>query len=258
MQEEDDAMGIPEWVVTFGDMMSLLLTFFIMLVSMSEIKEEEKYQAMVESIKRQFGHDLSMSSLTPGDVRPRDSAYRILSTTGRAKRKDTHRGGVETPAPVGEEERVRIIRAGRNTAIGTVVFFQDGSSELTDAAKRALDREVEQLIGKPQKIEVRGHTSQQLAGPGADPFMAMDLAYRRCRAVMDYLVNQHGIPPERIRLAPAGASEPMFLSDDPEKMQMNPRVEVFLLEETVSDLVGTVEERNRKVIDPTTAQAEEE
>ncbi|GIW98603.1 MAG: MotB protein [Pirellulaceae bacterium] len=250
MHEEDEAMGIPEWVVTFGDMMSLLLTFFIMLVSMSEIKEEEKFQAMVESIKRQFGHDLSVESIQPGELRSRTSAFRVLSTTGRAKRKDTHRGGNPIKAPHGDEERVRIIRPGRNTAIGTVIFFDDGSAELTDKAKQALDLEVGELIGKPQKIEIRGHTSQQLAGPGNDPLLAMDLAYRRCRSVMDYLVDKHGIPPERIRLAPAGAGEPMFLSDDPEKMRMNPRVEVFLLEETVSDLIGTADERAQKVVQP--------
>ena len=53
----DDGGGVPEWVVTFGDMMSLLLTFFIMLVSMSEVKEQERYQAMVDSIRQRFGHD---------------------------------------------------------------------------------------------------------------------------------------------------------------------------------------------------------
>ena len=37
--EEDSVPGVPEWVVTYGDMMSLLLTFFIMLVSMSQLKE---------------------------------------------------------------------------------------------------------------------------------------------------------------------------------------------------------------------------
>ena len=47
MIEEQEGPGIPEWVVTFGDMMSLLLTFFIMLLSMSEMKQEERYQAMV-------------------------------------------------------------------------------------------------------------------------------------------------------------------------------------------------------------------
>jgi chemotaxis protein MotB len=40
MDDEPDEISIPEWVVTFGDMMSLLLTFFILLVSISEIKEE--------------------------------------------------------------------------------------------------------------------------------------------------------------------------------------------------------------------------
>ena len=52
--EEEPEAGIPEWVVTFGDMMSLLLTFFIMLVSMSEIKEEERFQALVQSMRRQL------------------------------------------------------------------------------------------------------------------------------------------------------------------------------------------------------------
>ena len=36
--------GVPEWVVTFGDMMSLLLCFFILLQMFSEIKQEREYQ----------------------------------------------------------------------------------------------------------------------------------------------------------------------------------------------------------------------
>ena len=248
MEEEDEEMGIPEWVVTFGDMMSLLLTFFIMLVSMSEIKQEEKFQAMVESMKKRFGHEMSMESVTVGEHRARSNEYRVLSTKGRAKKKDMHKGGVPTKAPVGEEERVRIIRPGGNTAIGTVVFFEDGSYELNEDAQKSLDKEVEQLAGKPQKIEIRGHTSQQLASRGANPMDAMDLAYRRCRAVMNYLVDKHEFPPERIRCAPAGASEPMFLSSDPDKMRMNPRVEVFLLEETVDDLIGTAGERSEMFV----------
>ena len=51
------SMGIPEWVVTFGDMMSLLLTFLSSCwFSLSEIKEEETYQALVDSMRRQFGY----------------------------------------------------------------------------------------------------------------------------------------------------------------------------------------------------------
>ena len=246
--EEDEAISIPEWVVTFGDMMSLLLTFFIMLVSMSEMKQEEKFQAMVESMHKRFGHESTLSSVSPGTSRPRESAFRVLSTKGRAKRQDTHKGGAPTRAPVGDNERVRIVRPGGSTAIGTVLFFKDGMYELTDDAKLALDVEVAELAGKPQKIEIRGHTAKQLGTQGADPVDAMDLAYRRCRYVMQYLIDQHRIPPERIRLSSAGAWEPMYLSSDAEKMRKNPRVEVFLLEETVDQLIGTAQERDDKLI----------
>lgn len=251
MEEEDEAMGIPEWVVTFGDMMSLLLTFFIMLVSMSEIKEEEKYQAMVESMRQQFGHEMSPNSVSPGEHLSRAKSINVLSTQGRAKKKDTHKGGVPTKAPVGEDERVRIIRPGDNTAIGTVLFFKDGTVELDQASAESLDQEVLQLAGKPQKIEIRGHTAQQMAAQDPDPRNAMDLAYARCRSVMQYLVEKHGIPPERIRLSSAGAWEPMYVSSDSEKMRLNPRVEVFLLEETVDQLIGTAQERSDKFLEPT-------
>lgn len=249
MDDDEESMGIPEWVVTFGDMMSLLLTFFIMLVSMSEIKEEEKFQAMVESMKQQFGHTMSMESNSPGDSRPQSSAARALATSGRAKKKDTHKGGVPTKAPHGEDERVRIIRPGNNTAIGTVIFFTDGAYELDDKAKAALDLEVQQLAGKPHKIEIRGHTAQELAVQGVNPADPMDLGFKRSRSVMMYLVEKHKVPPERIRCTSAGASEPMYLSDDPDKMRMNPRAEVFLVEETFDQLSGTAEERAEKFID---------
>lgn len=252
--EEDPPIGIPEWVVTFGDMMSLLLTFFIMLVSMSEMKQEEKFQAVAESLRRQFGHELSLESVSPGDHKTRTSEFRVLSTMGRAKKKDTHKGGAPTEAPVGENDRVRIVRPGGNTAIGTVIFFEDGELELNDDARAALDEQIKLLQGKPQKIEVRGHTAQQLATQAGNPLDAMDLGYRRCRNVMLYLTQQHGIPAERIRLSTPGAGEPMYLSSDPDKTRLNPRVEVFLLEETVDQLIGTAQERTDQIIDDSSSK----
>ena len=230
-------------------MMSLLLTFFIMLVSMSEMKQDKKFQAVAEALKERFGYELSSESVAPGDVRAQTSEFRVLSTTGRAKKKDTHKGGAPTKAPVGEDERVRIIRPGSNTAIGTVVFFDDGTVDLSDEAKATIDEQVKLLSGKPQKIEIRGHTAQQLASHGGVPLDSMDFAYRRCRNVMSYLTEAHEIPPERLRLSSAGAWEPMYLSSDAEKTRLNPRVEIFLLEETVDQLIGTVQERNNAILD---------
>lgn len=233
-------MGIPEWVVTFGDMMSLLLTFFIMLVSMSEIKQEDRYQALVDSMRQQFGYTTSIESMTPGDAKPRASEFSVLSTMGRAKKKNTAKGGTPDKAPDGEEPSVRIIRPGQTTAVGSVIFFAVASSELDEAAKKELDLTATRLIGKPEKIEVRGHCSAEITARSAGTDTGMMMAYERASAVMTYLVQKHQIPSNRFRISAAGDSEPVAVGNV-EGAKRNSRVEVFLLDETVDGLRGEPE-----------------
>lgn len=241
--EAEDEIGIPEWVVTFGDMMSLLLTFFIMLVSLSEIKEEETYQALVNSLQRQFGYAKTLDALTPGETRPRSSAFKVLATTGRAKRKDTAKGGVPEKSPTGEEPQVRIIRPGQTTAIGSVVFFEIGADEIGPTADAVIKSVAEQLRGKPQKIEVRGHVSAELAARMEETEEAIMLGFRRAAAVRRLLVEREGINPDRFRISSAADSEPMSSAGRSSAIARNPRVEVFMLDETVENLQGSTDDR---------------
>ncbi len=246
LAQEEDSGGVPEWVVTYGDMMSLLLTFFIMLVSMSEIKEEQKYQAMVESMTKRFGYDSAVESFAPGQSHPRNAMIAKVANEGRARRMNVMQGGDKTQAPVGEHPRVRIIRPGEKTNVGTVIFFDEASAELTDEARRELNAIVAPLGGQPQKIEVRGHTSQKPL-PADSPYKShWELAYDRCWNTFQYLTQQKGIDPRRIRISVAGPYEPMHMGSDPLAQRENPRVEVFMLDETVSDLMGTKEEQERR------------
>ena len=50
---EEQEEGSPAWMTTFGDMMTLLLTFFVLLVSMSVIREEE-FEAARKSLREVF------------------------------------------------------------------------------------------------------------------------------------------------------------------------------------------------------------
>lgn len=246
MDDEPEEMGIPEWVVTFGDMMSLLLTFFIMLVSLSEIKEEETYQALVDSMQRQFGYTRTIEALTPGESRPRTTDFAVLATTGRAKKKDTTKGGVPEKAPSGEDPQVRIVRPGQLTAVGSVVFFEMGSDQIDQAADEVLKSVAEQLRGKPQKIEVRGHVSSEFAARTEGTDEALMLGFRRAAAVRRILIDREGLEAQRFRISSAAESEPMSRVGRSTAVARNARVEVFLLDETVEDLRGT--ERERKSV----------
>ena len=256
MNDEPDEIGIPEWVVTFGDMMSLLLTFFIMLVSLSEIKEEETYQALVDSMQRQFGYSRTLDSLTPGESRPRVTAFTSIATTGRAKRKDTASGGVPQKAPSGEDPQVRIVRPGQMTAVGSVVFFDLGSAVISPSAIKVIRKLAAQLRGKPHKIEVRGHVSAEFAARTAGTDEAMLLAFKRAASVRSMLVDDEGLNPARFRVSSAADSEPMSRTGRSGVIARNPRVEVFMLDETVEDLHGTADERNAATIRPNGANQE--
>lgn len=245
MPEDEGDPGIPEWVVTFGDMMSLLLTFFIMLVSLSEIKQEEKFQALVDSLHRQFGHDTALNSMAPGPHRPRNSPISKLSSQGRSKRLDIHRGGDKVKAPTGENPQVEIIRPGSQTAIGGVIFFGTGEAQLSEENKIQLHRILGKLLGKPQKVEVRGHTMFML--PSESPAFKdnWELAYERCRNTVNYLIEM-GVEQRRIRISVAGANEPRVLDPSIERQRENARVDVFLMDELATDFEGDESQREQR------------
>ena len=233
--EEPEQAGVPEWVVTFGDMMSLLLTFFIMLISMSEIKQQERFQAMAESMRRRFGHESAMLSQVPGRNRPQSAKLAHIAAMGRARRLDTMRGGDRVRAPVGESPRVQQIRQSQDPTQGGAIYFAEGSAELTEAAKERLQEIAERMKGKPQKIEVRGHTTTRPLAPDSPFHNHWELAFARCCATVEYLVEL-GIDRKRLTIGVAGENEPIETSEDPEKLRRNARVEIYMLNELAEGL----------------------
>lgn len=234
--EEDPPAGVPEWVVTFGDMMSLLLTFFIMLVSMSEIKQDDaKFRAFTESLRERFGDDIEKMYLGFGTGQPAATKPTKKTTKRYTKWDNSTDQGSKVKAPPGNQQQVRNLRPGGQVMVGGALYFDEASADLNDANKHDLERTVEQLQGKPQRIEIRGHTSRRPL-PADSPFKDnWDLAYARCRVVNRFLVEQ-GVDPRRIRLSVAADNEPVQLGADPLLLKENSRVEVFMVGEVPSEL----------------------
>jgi len=239
--EEDPPASVPEWVVTFGDMMSLLLTFFIMLVSMSQVKQDEQYEAMAQAMRERFGHKFFFTGLIPGTEPPQSSRFDLIDKAAGKGKEDSTESKDDTQAPSGANFQVRVIRSGDVMTDGGVVYFAEGQTDLTEEEKQQLKAVVERFGGKPQKIEIRGHTSRM---PAALKPMAKDiqgrfvdnwhLAYTRCHHVMEFLVGL-GIDPTRIRMSVAGEYEPIYTGLDAEQRKRNERVEIFMLNERVPE-----------------------
>jgi chemotaxis protein MotB len=220
----------PEWLLTYGDLMTLLLTIFVMLVSMGELKQTDKFQGVADSLHEQFGRGDSQFGLAAGELRPRNSMLAAAAVAFRTQRNAAMGDDLPSEIATVANQPERLIRPADRTTIGTAIYFSDETAELSEQNQAELRRSSALLSGKPHPIEVRGHAAPPIdaAALGTDPW---ELAYRRARATMQFLVDDLKIDETRIRIATAVANEPLGPGHEL-------RVEVFLLEDVAGHLAA--------------------
>ncbi len=232
--KEDPPAGVPEWIVTYGDMMSLLLTFFIMLVSLSELKGDKKYQAMIESIMKHLGFN-SAPVAPHGDAFPLSGMLQKLTMLGGSTMRDKiARGGTINRATPGPDVRVFTGREGAGVSVGSALMFEPGQAELSPLAQSVLQEVVTQIAGKPNKVEIRGLATSNPLEPGSPFPDRLTLTYRRAKSVMNLLVDA-GVRTDRLRIGIARFDPTLSLND---QVRADERIEIFVLDAYASEFVG--------------------
>jgi chemotaxis protein MotB len=229
--EEDPPAGVPDWIVSFGDMMSLLLCFFVLLFSMGTT-EQQKFQAMAEAMQERFGDPNPKLKLYPRTHPPLRSRKERHGPESWDDGQQFQTSKTETNLEADERHRMWIERAGQVPTLGTVLEFRGDESDLTVDHLQQLAKVTSLFAGKANLIAIRGHADSSTSRRFGDdhrqaaPF---DLAYARCRAVSDYLAEQASLDARRFRLEVAGDSEPLYRGADPQQRKRNSRVELYLL-----------------------------
>lgn len=223
--------GAAEWVVTYGDMMSLLLTFFIMLFSMSTL-EVVKFQATAEALQSQFGYSMSADRV-PGTHKgnARNEAVRAI---GRAKRRDLLAGGNPVQAPIGDFSAVLKMQPKGAPVTGGKIMFQLGSDQIDQQAQEDLKILATKIAGSPYRIEIRGHTAP--VEKGIYSRNNWDLSYTRAFNVMEFFVKECGIREKNLRVSSVAQFEPPEDSlkiENVDNMAQRAFVEIFRTEELV-------------------------
>ncbi|WLD14260.1 OmpA family protein [Planctellipticum variicoloris] len=218
-------------------MMSLLLTFFIMLVSMAEMKSAGKMKAMLNSMKEQFG-PLDGIFGAPGDSLQTTGAMETAASHGNASKGGTKKGGYKSKGLAGPSASVKRLAHGTVITLGGPAVFSVHTDRISESTRKDLEAIGRLLAGRQNNIVVSGHTSrEQLPGdsPFKDPF---ELSFARARKCAQFLMDQ-GISPTRIQVVAIGDSEPKVISRLPEAQQQNDRVDVFVVDTyTTADSKG--------------------
>lgn len=235
--------GTPAWVLTYADLMSLLLGFFILLVSMSEIKDKGRFESVAEHVREAFGMRGGGGSL-PTETDPSLSLIERLEALELHQRNKgpQNEGNAQDPGMIGREQSVTRVREGLLFAVGGRVTFAPGSADLTEEGRRQLRRVVElhKLRGTNNVIELRGHASPtELAGQDGRYGDLWDLSFARAKAAEAYLTSKEvGLRPERFRLTANGDREPLVnRAYTAMEQEPNRRVEMIVSESLVSEFV---------------------
>ena len=231
--EDDGAPGVPEWVVTYGDMMSLLLTFFIMLVSLSEIKQDDgQVRAMLDAIRQAFGPTESQGG-APGTSLQTTSILNKTASKGGRSEGGVQRASRNAPGTSGPFKPVARLGHGTVVTMGGPAKFQRFSVALSPDLKKDLDIIADVVAPKPNRLMVRGHASLEPL-PDHSPFRdKSELSFVRARAVAEYLISK-GIDRRRLIVSAAGDTEPRVRTGRKTDRSLNRRVDVFLIDSYIT------------------------
>ena len=230
--------GAPQWVMTFGDMMSLLLTFFILLVSLSEIKKEEQFRAIVKEVQKAFGMH-GGGGRVPSKDDPQLTFIERIKAMQLVSRKQPTKSNTQDQGPQGTDPLVTTPRKAEIQIVdGGRVTFEQGSAQLAAEQRQRLIEVATLIRGFNTKIHISGHADEGEPLEGSRFKDLSDLSYARAKAVADFLKSDAcKVKAARLRIDANAAHERLkWAAYEAAELRTNRRVEIFVSNMLVEEL----------------------
>lgn len=215
--------GAPAWMVTYSDMVTLLLTFFVLLLSMANMDKRKFFDA-IGSLKGAFGflQSSSVSEVNKPQVisyAPMDDDYvarlynRVQSMLSRLR--------IDREIDLVQDRGAVILR------VKEAILFDAGSTELKPQALPIL-REIAGLIKPlPLLLRIEGHTDNEQ--PSDPKITNWDISVQRAVTVLKFYAGEDLVPLDRMSAVGYGDRRPVAPNLGPDQQAINRRVE-FVLE----------------------------
>lgn len=229
-KQEEHKAGAPEWLATYGDMVTLLLVFFVLLFSMSSV-DTQKYKAVVQSLSGSLG---VLDSGTTVSLEPLINNFPSDSPTESPSEFQEFGDMQEELQKILEENelngqvKLEINERGLLIRFLDSVLFDSGKADLTPQAMVIVDKVSGILKETNKKVIVEGHTDNVPISTYRFP-SNWELSTTRAVNVVKYMIDNNSIDP--VRLSAAGYADQHPISDNSsvDGRKNNRRVDVVIL-----------------------------
>ena len=240
------------WLITYADMITLLMAFFIMLFTMSQLdlakfKEfQQGFQSQVQNKDINIVADGGMGVLDGGGAQSQEEivaqAQQVLNEQAQVKLAEELEQ--DRLRHVEDEVTRRVARAGLAGKVGfrlerrglvvTIVsddvLFDLGSADLKSQGRAVLDGLAGVLADMPNHVAVEGHTDNlPISGQYANNWV---LSTARATSVLSYLLSTHDLQPSRLSAAGYADQRPLRANNNSTNRAANRRVEIVILAST--------------------------
>jgi chemotaxis protein MotB len=225
---EPEEESAPAWFVSYADMVTLLMCFFVILFSMASA-DKAKFTSVAKSFRDGF---MPHSTMAAASSFKNDPSGNVPKT-------------IDLIAQEGQDKGQTVVDPRDILVVGGPVFFKEGSAELNANQYSNLDRIALQLRGTRQIIEVHGYCSPDPDDESTKYNNKWELSFYRAMSVIEFLTdpNLGKISHERIRIYVHGEydfrNSLLFTQNRKERQ----RVEIFTSPNQSSNIKDTKEAR---------------
>ena len=219
--------GAPRWMVTFSDLITLILVFFILLFSMSQI-DIVKFRTIADSFQQR-----QILEFYPSVIPFDDPSAETESEDSQGKDDQDLNSLLSNIQSYLKENKLSDVIVATRTERGVVLVLQEqalfdsGEATVLEDAYPFLNKVGDLLAGIPNFVKVEGHTDNRPIDTYRFP-SNWELSSARASSVIRYLTRTGDLDPTRFIAVGYGDTRPIAPNDTSENLQKNRRVEVII------------------------------
>jgi len=232
-EEEDEEMGIPAWVMTFADLVTLLMVFFILLFAMGSI-EDEKWRLVKESLKSALGSEVlpeagTRQGLDVISQKLNEESIQAIDEIGAMVAKEieeiaseveefVYKNKLAGQVQVSSDERGAVI------TVSDIVLFSPGTARMSWKGNEVIKQVFDLLNQFNYKVKIEGHTDDTPIHTERFP-SNWELSASRAAEVARMFVES-GFSPENLSIEGLAQYRPKVPNTSPMNRATNRRIEI--------------------------------
>lgn len=232
------------WLLTYSDLITLLMIFFVVLYSMSKI-DQSRYEQLAVSLSQSF-YDGSSGVMATRFERPAgepnesgksvdkqnlEAARKMAEENERLQQAEAKLKQFVQQNGLGDKVLVELNERGVQITLRDVAIYDPGSADLKQDATRVLMGIAPFLQTLPNKISVEGHTDN-LPIHNAQFRSNFELSTERAVNVLHFF-QEHEVPGEKMSATGYGEYSPIADNNTADGRAANRRVNVIILRNPV-------------------------